>query len=193
MLKQRGLSTTAIGFTSAFPYLVASIGMIAWSFSIDRSRAYLGNYVIACVAAGGFALSVAVDSLPIMIIGISLALVGMNSHRPAIFSLLPRFLQGAAAAAGMAFVNSVGNLGGFFGPYMIASPVVLRPDRLPICAASGRATTSEFANTLPSVELPLVGTNIVLIAVSVSLAVLVRAADHAEAPDDWSTAPAPRA
>jgi nitrate/nitrite transporter NarK len=71
------------------------------------------------VAAGGFALSVAVDSLPIMIIGISLALVGMNSCRPAIYSLLPRFLQGAAAAAGMAFVNSVGNLGGFFGPYMI--------------------------------------------------------------------------
>ena len=120
MLKQRGLSTTAIGFTSAFPYLVASVGMIAWSFRIDRSRAYLGNYVTACVvAAGGFALSVAVDSLPIMVIGISLALVGMNSCRPAIYSLLPRFLQGAAAAAGMAFVNSVGNLGGFFGPYMI--------------------------------------------------------------------------
>src|SRR6266436_2756906 len=75
MLKQRGLSTTAIGFTSAFPYLVASIGMIAWSFYVDRSRAYLGNYVIGCVvAAGGFALSVAVDSLPIMIAGISLAL-----------------------------------------------------------------------------------------------------------------------
>jgi sugar phosphate permease len=120
MLRQRGLSTTAIGFTSAFPYLVASIGMIVWSFHIDRSRAYLGNYVTGCaVAAGGFALSVAVDSLPIMLIGISLALVGMNSCRPAIFSLLPRFLQGAAAAAGMAFVNSVGNLGGFFGPYMI--------------------------------------------------------------------------
>jgi len=54
-----------------------------------------------------------------MILGISLALVGMNSCRPAIYSLLPQFLQGAAAAAGMAFVNSVGNLGGFFGPYMI--------------------------------------------------------------------------
>jgi ACS family tartrate transporter-like MFS transporter len=120
MLRQRGLSTTAIGFTSALPYLVASIGMIIWSIHIDRSRAYLGNYVTGCaVAAGGFALSVAVDSLPIMLVGISLALVGMNSCRPAIFSLLPRFLQGAAAAAGMAFVNSVGNLGGFFGPYLI--------------------------------------------------------------------------
>jgi MFS transporter, ACS family, tartrate transporter len=120
MLRQRGLSTTAIGFTSAFPYLVASIGMVVWSFRMDRTRAYLGNYVTGCaVAASGFALSVVVDSMPIMLIGISLALVGMNSCRPAIFSLLPRFLQGAAAAAGMAFVNSVGNLGGFFGPYMI--------------------------------------------------------------------------
>jgi ACS family tartrate transporter-like MFS transporter len=120
MLTQRGLSTTAIGFTAAFPYLVASVGMVVWSFHIDRSRAYLGNYVAGCaVAAGGFALSVSVDSLPVMIAGISLALAGMNSCRPAIFSLLPGFLQGAAAAAGMAFVNSVGNLGGFFGPYMI--------------------------------------------------------------------------
>jgi ACS family tartrate transporter-like MFS transporter len=120
MLRQRGLSTTAIGFTSALPYLVASIGMIIWSFRIDRTRAYLSNYVTGCVvAACGFALSVAVDSLPIMLAGISLALVGMNSCRPAIFSLLPGFLQGAAAAAGMAFVNSIGNLGGFLGPYMI--------------------------------------------------------------------------
>ena len=120
MLRQRGLSTTAIGFTSALPYLAASIGMIIWSFRMDRTRAYLGNYVTGCVvAACAFALSVAVDSLPVMLAGISLALVGMNSCRPAIFSLFPGFLQGAAAAAGMAFVNSIGNLGGFLGPYMM--------------------------------------------------------------------------
>jgi len=120
MLRQQGLSTTAIGFTSAIPYLAASIGMIVWSRRMDRTRAFLGNYVVACIlAASGFALSVAVNSLPIMIAGISLALVGMNACRPALFSLLPGFLQGAAAAAGIALVNSIGNLGGFFGPYMM--------------------------------------------------------------------------
>ncbi len=120
MLKRQGLSTTAVGLTSTLPYLIASIGMVIWSYRMDRSRAFLGNYVVACVvAAAGFALSATVDSLPIMIAGVSLAMLGMNACRPAIFSLLPGFLQGSAAAAGIAMVNSIGNLGGFFGPYMM--------------------------------------------------------------------------
>lgn len=120
MLKQRGLQPTAIGYASAVPYLLACLGMIAWSMRMDRTRAYLANYVTGCaIAAAGFALSAVASSLPVMLAGISLALVGMNACRPAIFSLLPRFMQGAAAAAGMAFVNSVGNLGGFFGPSLI--------------------------------------------------------------------------
>lgn len=45
----------------------------------------------------------------------------MNACRPAIFSLLPGFLQGSAAAAGIALVSSIGNLGGFVGPYMMGS------------------------------------------------------------------------
>jgi MFS transporter, ACS family, tartrate transporter len=120
MLRRHGLSTSAIGITSAVPYLLASIGMILWSYRMDRSRAFLGSYVVACIiAAAGFALSAAVDSLPIMLAGISLAMIGMNACRPAIFSLLPGFLQGSAAAAGIALVNSIANLGGFVGPYMM--------------------------------------------------------------------------
>jgi ACS family tartrate transporter-like MFS transporter len=49
----------------------------------------------------------------------SIALIGMNACRPALFSLLPRFLRGTAAAAGMALVSSIGNLGGFVGPLMM--------------------------------------------------------------------------
>jgi MFS transporter, ACS family, tartrate transporter len=120
MLRQHGLSTSAIGITSAVPYLLASIGMILWSYYMDHSRAFLGSYVVACtIAAAGFVLSAAVDSLPIMLAGISLAMIGMNACRPAVFSLLPAFLQGSAAAAGIALVNSIANLGGFFGPYMM--------------------------------------------------------------------------
>ena len=43
----------------------------------------------------------------------------MNACRPALFSLLPAYLQGTAAAAGMALVSSIGNLGGLVGPYMM--------------------------------------------------------------------------
>jgi len=120
MLRRHGLSTTSVGITSAFPYLLASIGMVVWSYRMDRSRAFLGSYITACVvAAAGFALAACIDSLPVMLAGISIALIGMNACRPAIFSLLPAFLQGSAAAAGIALVSSIGNLGGFVGPYMM--------------------------------------------------------------------------
>jgi MFS transporter, ACS family, tartrate transporter len=120
MLRHHGLSTTAIGLAAAFPYLLASIGLIIWSYRMDRTRAFLGNYVGTCAfAACGFALASAVDSLPGLLAGISIALIGMNACRPALFSVLPAFLQGTAAAAGMALVSSIGNLGGLVGPYMM--------------------------------------------------------------------------
>jgi MFS family permease len=120
MLRHLGLSTATIGLTAAFPYLLASIGLIVWSYRMDRTRAFLGNYVGSCAfAACGFALSGAVDSLPGLLAGTSIALIGMNACRPALFSLLPAFLQGTAAAAGMALVTSIGNLGGFVGPLVM--------------------------------------------------------------------------
>lgn len=120
ILKQRGLTTMQIGLASALPYLLASVGMVFWSVQVDRTRKFLANHVIGCwVAAIGFALSVAVDSLPIMLAGLSIALIGMNSCRAPFFSILPTFVQGAAAAGAIALINSIGNLGGFFGPTMI--------------------------------------------------------------------------
>ena len=120
ILKQRGLTTMQIGFASALPYLLAGVGMIVWSVQVDRTRKFLAHHVIGCwVAAIGFALSVAFDSLPIMLAGFSIALIGMNSCRAPFFSLLPTFVQGAAAAGAIALINSIGNLGGFLGPTMI--------------------------------------------------------------------------
>ncbi len=120
ILKQRGLSTFEIGFAAAFPYLMASIGIVVWSVYIDRSRKFLAHHVVAClVAAGGLALSVTFDSLAVLLAGISVAMIGMNACRPAFFCILPKFVQGAAAAGTIALINSVGNLGGFLGPYLM--------------------------------------------------------------------------
>ncbi len=120
ILKQRGLTMMQIGLASALPYLLAAVGMVIWSAEVDRTRKFLANHVIGCwVAAIGFALSVAFDSLPMMLAGFSLALIGMNSCRAPFFSLLPTFVQGTAAAGAIAVINSFGNLGGFVGPTMI--------------------------------------------------------------------------
>jgi MFS transporter, ACS family, tartrate transporter len=120
ILRQRGLTTTQIGFASALPYLLACVGLLIWSRIIDRTRKYLANLVIACiVAAAGLASSTTAHSLPGLLGGFSLALIGMNACRPAFFSILPSFVQGAAAAGAFALVNSIGNLGGFLGPVLI--------------------------------------------------------------------------
>jgi ACS family tartrate transporter-like MFS transporter len=59
------------------------------------------------------------DSLWLAVAGVSIAVIGMSGARPAIFCIPPRFLSGAAAAGGIALINSFGNLGGFLGPYAI--------------------------------------------------------------------------
>ena len=120
ILRHHGLSMAATGLIATIPYLFACTGLIIWSYHMDRTRAFLANYVGCCaLAAFGFAVAGAVDSVPGLIVGASMALIGMNACRPAIFSLVPVHLQGPAAAAGMALVTSIGNLGGFFGPLMM--------------------------------------------------------------------------
>jgi ACS family tartrate transporter-like MFS transporter len=59
------------------------------------------------------------DSLWLAVAGVSIAVIGMSGARPAIFCIPPKFLTGAAAAGGIALINSFGNLGGFLGPYAI--------------------------------------------------------------------------
>lgn len=120
ILRPYGLSTLEIGFISAIPYIVGSIALILWSHFLDKSRKYVKNYVIGCAVSGvGFLASVMFDSLWLAVAGVSIAVIGMSGARPAIFCIPPRFLSGAAAAGGIALINSFGNLGGFLGPYAI--------------------------------------------------------------------------
>ncbi|MGE4062115.1 MAG: MFS transporter [Rhodospirillaceae bacterium] len=120
ILKPFGLTTLEVGFVSAIPYIAGCVALILWSHLLDRSRKYLKNYAIGCfVSALGFLSSVFTDNLWLAVAGVSIALIGMSGARPAIFCIPPRFLSGAAAAGGIALINSFGNLGGFLGPYAI--------------------------------------------------------------------------
>lgn len=120
ILKNHGLSTTQIGFMSGVPYLVGAVAMIFWARFMERSGQYLFNMIAACLlTAAGFTFSVVYDSLAPAMVGITLAVVGLSSVRPAFYSLPSRFLTGAAAAGGLAFINSIGSLGGYVGPWMV--------------------------------------------------------------------------
>ncbi|PKP70075.1 MAG: MFS transporter [Alphaproteobacteria bacterium HGW-Alphaproteobacteria-5] len=120
ILQGAGLSTMEIGLMSSLPYIGACVAMVVAAGAIDRSRRYVRAYAVGClVGAAGFAVSVISGSLIWAMLGIAIALAGMNGARPAFFSIPPLFLHGTAAAAGIAMINSVGNMGGFVGPYLM--------------------------------------------------------------------------
>lgn len=120
ILKTHGLNNLEVGFLSGVPYLVAAVAMIFWARFMEKTGQYLLNMVAACLLAGaGLAFSVFYGPLAPAMVGLTMAVIGLSSVRPAFYSLPSRYLTGAAAADGLAFINSVGSLGGYVGPWMV--------------------------------------------------------------------------
>jgi MFS transporter, ACS family, tartrate transporter len=120
ILKEYHLSNLTIGWMSAIPYLFASAGMIWWARHVDQKGRRIVNLAIACLLGGaGLIAPIVSGSLPIGLIGFSAALVGITAARAIFWSIPTRFLTGVAAAGGLAFINSIGTVGGFVGPYMM--------------------------------------------------------------------------
>jgi len=120
ILKEYQLSNWAIGWLSAIPYLFASVGMIWWARYVDQKGRRIVNLAIACLLGGAALVAPIVSgSLTIGLMGFSAALVGITAARAIFWSIPTRFLTGVAAAGGLAFINSIGTVGGFVGPYMM--------------------------------------------------------------------------
>jgi MFS transporter, ACS family, tartrate transporter len=120
ILKEYHLSNWTIGWMSAIPYLFASAGMIWWARHVDQKGRRIVNLAVACLLGGaGLIAPIVSGSLAIGLIGFSAALVGITAARAIFWSIPTRFLTGAAAAGGLAFINSIGTVGGFAGPYMM--------------------------------------------------------------------------
>ncbi|TAH45079.1 MAG: MFS transporter [Betaproteobacteria bacterium] len=114
------LSHTEVGMVAMVPYLFATIAMILWSRSSDRhgerklhSAIPLGVAAVALFGAGMVSNAVAAMSL------ISVALAGLYSFKSPFWALPTLFLSRSTAAVSVAVINSIGNLGGFAGPYLI--------------------------------------------------------------------------
>ena len=120
ILKEYHLTNFAIGWTVAIPYLFASVGMIVWARYVDRAGRRLVNLAIACFfGAVGLVAPILSGSLRMALIGFSVALIGVSAARAVFWTLPTRFLTGVAAAGGLAFINSIGTVGGFAGPSMM--------------------------------------------------------------------------
>lgn len=106
-----------VGLLAAIPSIVALVAMLAVAAHSDRTGER--RWHIACsafVAAAGWVLMAVAPSPWLFVVALVVTLAGMKSMLPTFWTLPTSMLGGTAAAAGIALINSVANLGGFFGP-----------------------------------------------------------------------------
>ena len=120
MLKMHSVPVGQIGWLSAIPYLFGTLGMLLWSWLVDRRGHRIRHTVTACILAGvALAVSTMFGSLAVLIVAITAALIGISAGRSIFWTIPSLFLAGQAAAGGLALINCVGAFGGFVGPYMM--------------------------------------------------------------------------
>jgi ACS family tartrate transporter-like MFS transporter len=120
MVKQLGLSNMQVGWVSMIPYVCGSIAMVAWGWLSDRMAERRWNLFWAClVATMGLVIAGSSIGSAWSVVGMSIAAIGFYGSKGPFWSMPSMFLTGSAAAAGIAWINSLGNLGGFFGPSIV--------------------------------------------------------------------------
>jgi MFS family permease len=109
-----------IGVISAIPYLAGAAGMVATSRHSDRTGERRWHVAIGAAVSGtAFIATAFVQGLVPSVVLLSVAMLGLASMFGPFWTLATSFVHGAGAAAGIALINSVGNIGGFVGPYGI--------------------------------------------------------------------------
>jgi ACS family tartrate transporter-like MFS transporter len=115
-----GASELVLGFLVAIPYAVAALAMVLVGGHSDRSaerRWHIAGPALA--GAAGLATSAALEQPALALAGLCLAALGIWSALGPFWALPTTFLSGSAAAGGIALINSLGNLGGFVGPWAL--------------------------------------------------------------------------
>jgi ACS family tartrate transporter-like MFS transporter len=102
------------------PYISGGVGLVAWGLVSDRMNERRWNLLAACAVS---AIGLIIAGLTIgswwAMVGLSIAAFGFYGSKGPFWSMPPMFLTGTAAAASIAWINSLGNLGGFFGPWYV--------------------------------------------------------------------------
>lgn len=121
LIRASGLtSNVTIGLLGAIPFICAIIAMVIFSRSADHYRERRWHLVVpALLGAVGFVVAASATNTTVSIIFLSMAAAGVLACAPLFWSLPTAILSGAAAAAGIALINSVANLAGFISPYMV--------------------------------------------------------------------------
>jgi ACS family tartrate transporter-like MFS transporter len=120
IIKQIGLTNMQVGWATMIPYLCGGISAVVWGWISDRMGERRWNLVAGCVlAAAGLIIAGLSVGTWWSLVGISIASIGINGKQGPFWAMPPMFLTGAASAAAIAWINSIGNLGGSVGPFVI--------------------------------------------------------------------------
>ena len=113
-------SNMTVGWLTMVPYICGGIGLVVWGFVSDRMNERRWNLLFACiVSTAGLVMAGMTMGTWWALVGMSIAAVGFYGSKGPFWAMPPMFLTGTAAAAAIAWINSIGNLGGFFGPWYV--------------------------------------------------------------------------
>jgi ACS family tartrate transporter-like MFS transporter len=120
--EQAQLTDFTTGLLCAIPHIAGCIAMLAIGASSDRTGERFYHVALPILgSAVGLAMAAVSGSVIVTVVGLSLAVAGVNGCYGAFWSLPSRFLHGASAAAGIGLINAIGNVGGFVGPYLLGA------------------------------------------------------------------------
>ncbi|MFJ8815662.1 MFS transporter [Amycolatopsis thermoflava] len=112
-------STLQVGLLTMIPYGVAALGMILWARHSDAKNEVVRHVAIPAAVGGlGIVAAMYAGGPVLAMVGITIGTTGILASMSPFWGMPTRLLTGAAAAGGIALVNSLGNASGFVGPYL---------------------------------------------------------------------------
>jgi len=150
IIKSFGLTNMQTGLLNSIPFGLASIAMVLWGCQSDRTGERVWHTAVPlAITAASLASALLTNSLVPTILILCLAVTGTYAIKGPFWALSTEWLSASTAAAGIAQINAIGNLGGFVGTYFLG----LIKD----------ATGSYALGLLPLVALTAAGSVMVLI------------------------------
>jgi ACS family tartrate transporter-like MFS transporter len=121
IIKSLGNSSNMnVGWLTMIPYVCGGIAMVGWGLLSDRMNERRWHLLAACtVSTIGLVIAGMTMGTWWALVGMSIAAMGFYGSKGPFWAMPPMFLTGTAAAGAIAWINSLGNLGGFFGPWYV--------------------------------------------------------------------------
>ena len=120
LIKQFNVTDTVVGLLSTIPYIIGAVVMCWWAARSDAKKERFWHFIVpSLVFSVGFVLTAYSSSPWASLLGMIISTAAFLSAVPVYYTLPASFLVGAASAGGMAICNAVGNIGGFFGPWIL--------------------------------------------------------------------------